>query len=83
MQQDIADSFAGSSASRFAGDGDGEAVSAQGPRQFLDLGALAAPVETFEGNEFSACGHVGDDSRRWKLTGAVGNETTGSEAAAE
>jgi hypothetical protein len=27
------------------------------------LRTLAAAVETFEGNKFSACRHVGDDSR--------------------
>jgi hypothetical protein len=32
---------------------------AQGTRQLLGLGALAAAVETLEGNEFSARGHVG------------------------
>jgi hypothetical protein len=38
-------------------------VGAEGTRQLLDLRALAAAVETFEGNKFSARGHVGDDSR--------------------
>ena len=66
VQQHVANSFARGGAARFAGDGDGEAVGAQGTRQFLDLGALAAAVETFEGNKFSARGHVGNDSRRWK-----------------
>jgi hypothetical protein len=28
------------------------------------LRALAAAIETFEGNKFSARGHVGNDSRR-------------------
>jgi len=56
-------------------------VGAQGSRQFLDLGALAAPVETFEGNKFSACGHVGDDSRRWKLAGALWEWTASGERA--
>lgn len=59
MQKDVANFFARGSAARFPGDGDGEAVGAQGPRQFLDLSALAAPVETFKGYKLSACGHVG------------------------
>ena len=83
VQQDVANSFASLSAARFAGDGDGEAVGAQGSREFLYLGALAAPVETFKGNKFSACGHVGDDSRRWKPAGAFWKWTAGGEVAAE
>ena len=39
-------------------------VGAQRTRQFLDLRALAAAVETFESDKFSARGHVGNDSRR-------------------
>ena len=63
MQQQFANLVAGGGASRFAGDGDGEAVGAQGTRQLLDLGALAAAIETFERDKFSARGHVGNDSR--------------------
>jgi hypothetical protein len=63
VQQYFANPFAGGGAARFAGDGDGKAVGAQGTCQLLDLGALAAAVETFEGDKFSACMHVGDDSR--------------------
>ena len=49
-------------------------MSTQSPRQFLDLRALAAAVETFEGNEFSARGHVG------MIAGAVVDGRRGSAA---
>ena len=75
VQQHFANLFASGGAARFAGDGDREAVSAQRSRQFFDLSALAAAVETFEGDKFSACGHVGNDSRRWKRAGAVSEWT--------
>ena len=64
MQEHLANPFARSGAPWLAGDNDREAVRAQGTRQLLDLRALAAAVETLEGNKFSARGHVGDDSRR-------------------
>jgi hypothetical protein len=64
VQQHVANLFARSGAARFARNRDGEAVGAQGTRQLLDLRALAAAIETFEGNKFSARGHVGNDSRR-------------------
>lgn len=64
VQQHVAYLFTRGCAARFAGDSDGEAVGAQGPRQFLDLRALTTAVKTFEGDEFSARGHVGNDSRR-------------------
>jgi len=63
VQQNFANLFAGGGAARFASHDDREAVGAQGASQFLDLRTLAAAVETFEGNKFSACRHVGDDSR--------------------
>ena len=63
VQQHVANLFACGGSPRFAGDDDRVAVRAQGTRQLLDLSALAAAVETFEGNKFSARGHVGDDSR--------------------
>lgn len=59
MQYQLANFLAGGCASRFAGDGDGEAVSAERPRQLIELRALAAAVEAFEGDEFSAHGHSG------------------------
>jgi hypothetical protein len=64
VHQHVANLFARSGAARFARDEDGEGVGAQGTRQLLDLRALAAAIETFEGNKFSAHGHVGDDSRQ-------------------
>jgi hypothetical protein len=63
VEQHFTNLFAGGGAPRFARDHNGKAVGAQGTRQLLDLRALAAAVETFEGNKFSACRHVGDDSR--------------------
>jgi hypothetical protein len=59
VQQHFANLLARGGAARFAGDGDREAMRAQGTRQLFGLGALAAAVETLEGNEFSARGHVG------------------------
>jgi hypothetical protein len=41
-------------AARLARDGDGKPVGAQRARQFFQLRALAAAVETFEGDKFSA-----------------------------
>lgn len=63
VQQHFADLFAGGGAAWFACDGDGDAVGAQGSRQFLDLRALAAAIEAFERNKLSAWGHAGNDSR--------------------
>jgi len=64
VEQHFANLFPCGGAARFAGDGDGEAVGAQGTRQLLELRALAAAIETFERDKFSARGHLGDDSRR-------------------
>src|SRR5208282_4952146 len=64
MQQHLANPFARGGAARLAGYGYRDAMSAQGACQLLDLRALAAAVETFERDKFSARGHVGDDSRR-------------------
>ncbi len=72
VQQHVANLFARIGATRFAGDGDREAVGAQGTRQLLDLRTLAAAVETFESNKFPAHGHVGDDSRRPVPAGRAG-----------
>ena len=63
MQQHFANLFSGRSAAWFAGHGDREAVGAQGACQFFELRALAAAIETFKGDKFSARGHVGNDSR--------------------
>lgn len=54
VQQHVADLFAGTGATRFPCDGDGDAVGTQGTSQFLDLRALAAAIEAFERNELSA-----------------------------
>src|SRR4029077_4794549 len=73
VQQHFANLFAGGGAARFASHGNRKAVGAQGTGQFLDLSALAAAVEAFESDKFSARRHVGDDSRlRCRLMAAGG-----------
>jgi len=64
VQQHFANLFARGGATRLTRNGDSQTVSAQGTGQFLELRALAAAIETFEGDKFSPRGHVGDDSRR-------------------
>ncbi len=59
VQQDLANAFAGRGAAGFAGDSDGETMGAQGASQFLELRAFAAAIESFEGDKFSARGHLG------------------------
>src|SRR5208337_4360474 len=59
MQQHIANLFARASSSWLTGNGDRKAVSTQRTRQLFSLGALAAAIETFEGNKSSTRGHVG------------------------
>jgi hypothetical protein len=58
VQQNFADFFPGGSAARLARDGDGDAMCPQGTRQFLDLRALAAAIETFKRNELSPWRHA-------------------------
>jgi len=59
VQQHVADLLAGRRAPGLTRDGDRNPVRAQGSRQLFDLRAFAAAVQAFEGNEFSACSHVG------------------------
>lgn len=59
MEQHLANLFAGARSSWLTGNSDRKAVSTQGARQLFGLSALAAAIETFEGNKSSTRGHVG------------------------
>jgi len=64
VEQDVANLFTGCGAARLAGDDYGNAAGTESSRQLGDLRALAAAVEAFEGDELSARGPVGNDSRQ-------------------
>src|ERR1700757_3691869 len=59
MEKHFANLLAGRRAPGFARDRYGNAMPTQCSRQFLDLRALAAAVETFKSNKFSARRHFG------------------------
>ena len=69
MEQDVANLFTGGSAAGLARDDHGNAAGTESACQLGDLGALPAAVETFEGDELSARGHVGNDSRQTAASG--------------
>ncbi len=68
MQNYFANFLAGRGAARFPSDGDGEPMVTEGSCQLFELRALAAAVETFEGNEFSARGHVEMIAGKWSVS---------------
>jgi len=68
VEQKFTNFFAGRSTSRLASDRYRVAVGSQRARQFFHLRALAGAVEAFEGNKFSAGGHLGmiAGASQWK-----------------
>jgi hypothetical protein len=63
VQQHLAYLFAAGGSTGLARNRDGKPVSAQRPRQLLQLRALAATIESFKSYKFSAS-HLRDDSRQ-------------------
>ena len=62
MKKNFANPFACRGSAGLARDGYRESARPQSSRQLSKLRALAAAVESFEGDEFSARGHVRNDN---------------------